>query len=398
MPLLNDTMHALELFSSFMIQVNFLILIKKNDIGIITTLKTNKKIDGRTKEFQPCGLLMHASLAITTDGVPLGLSAIKFWSRKEFKGTTALKRKINPTRIPIEKKESFRWVQNLKSSTELLGEPSRIVHIGDRESDIYEYFIEAKATGSNFLSRICVDRRDESGNSTIYRHMKRSKIKGVYKISFKDSDGTIITTDLKIKYKQITIQPPEGKRKRYQNITGTIITAKEVGSRKKGRKLVDWKLITNLPVDSVDDAIEKLQWYALRWKIEVFFKVIKSGCKAEESKLRTADRVAKILSIYCLLSWRIYWLTMISRESPNLPPEVGFTRNEIQILDKLIPDDQKIKKKKSLKTYLTKLAQLGGYLARNSDPPPGNQVIWKGLSKLNDIHLGANLNIKLVGN
>jgi hypothetical protein len=371
---------------------------KKNDIGIITALKAKKQIDGRTKEVQTCGILMHASLAITTDGVPLGLSAIKFWSRKEFKGTTALKRKINPTRIPIEKKESFRWIQNLKLSTDRLGPPSRVVHIGDRESDIYEYFIEAKSTQSNFISRICVNRRDATGNSTIHSHMKNAKIRGKYKISFKDSNGATVKTNLKIKYKEIMIQPPEGKRKRYEDIRTTVITATEIETRKKGRELINWKLITNLSVNSIEDAIEKLQWYALRWKIEVYFKVIKSGCKAEESKLRTADRVAKIISIYSLLSWRIFWLTMINRESSNLPPEIGFTSNEILILDKLVPDNQKIKKKKNLKIYLTKLAQLGGYLARNCDPPPGNKVIWKGLSKLNDIHLGVSLGIKLVGN
>jgi hypothetical protein len=84
-----------------------------------------------------CGILMHSSLAVTTEGLPLGLAAIKFWTRKKFKGTAALK-KINPTHVPIEKKESIRWLENVQQSAARLGDPARCVHIGDRESDIYE--------------------------------------------------------------------------------------------------------------------------------------------------------------------------------------------------------------------------------------------------------------------
>jgi hypothetical protein len=78
---------------------------------------------------------MRSSLAVTSDGLPLGLSAIEFWSRKKFKGATVLKKRIDPTRVPIEEKESIRWIENLRQSTNLLGDPARCVHIGDRESD-----------------------------------------------------------------------------------------------------------------------------------------------------------------------------------------------------------------------------------------------------------------------
>jgi hypothetical protein len=88
-------------------------------------------------------ILMHSSLAVTTEGLPLGLTAIKFWTRDRFKGTNALKRTINPTRVPIEQKESIRWLENLRQSTELLGNACRCVHVGDRESDIYEFFCTA---------------------------------------------------------------------------------------------------------------------------------------------------------------------------------------------------------------------------------------------------------------
>ncbi|WP_093021400.1 hypothetical protein [Sphingobium sp. YR768] len=90
---------------------------------------------------------------MTTEGLPLGLAAIKFWSRSKLKGTSALKRHINPTRVPIETKESIRWLENMRASTALLGESQRLIHIGDRENDIYKFFCAAREAGTDFLGR-----------------------------------------------------------------------------------------------------------------------------------------------------------------------------------------------------------------------------------------------------
>ncbi|MEY9202055.1 hypothetical protein ABIF05_001165 [Bradyrhizobium elkanii] len=136
------------------------------------------KTAGRTR----CDILMHSSLAVTTEGLPFGLAAIKFWTRKKFKGTTALKRKINPTRVPIEQKESIRWLENLRQSTDLLAAPGRCVHIGDRESDIYELFCLADEVGTHFLVRTCVDRLAGDGNHTITDEMDEVAVKGLHRI------------------------------------------------------------------------------------------------------------------------------------------------------------------------------------------------------------------------
>ena len=110
---------------------------------------------------------MHSSLVLTPEGLPLGMAAVKFWTRKKFKGTNALKKKINPTRIPIEQKESFCWLENVKQATEKLADPFRCVHIGDRGSDIYELFCAAQDLGTHFLVRTCVDRLAGAGSTTI---------------------------------------------------------------------------------------------------------------------------------------------------------------------------------------------------------------------------------------
>jgi len=136
----------------------------------------------------------------------------------------------------------------------------------------------------------------------------------------------------------------------------------------------------------------------LRWKIETFHKIMKSGCKAEESKLRTAERLVNLLAVLCILSWRIFWMTMINRTAPDASPTLVFTTLELRLLDALVRDSLTRPHNKTLSAYLTKVAQLGGYLARTNDSPPGNMVMWRGLSRLIDIELGAALSAQLVGN
>jgi hypothetical protein len=108
---------------------------------------------------------MHSSLAVTLEGLPLGLSSVKFWNREKFKGTAALKRKINPTRVPIEKKKSVRWLENLRQSID--GQPARCIHVGDRESDIFELYCLTQELGAHFVVRTCVDRLAGDGSHTI---------------------------------------------------------------------------------------------------------------------------------------------------------------------------------------------------------------------------------------
>ena len=336
------------------------------------------------------------SLLITTEGLPLGFTSKRFWSRDKFKNAKALYTKKNATRIPTEKKESYRWIENLKDSNTLLKEPERVIHVGDRESDIYEFFRAAEDDGSHFLVRIKVNRRTEDETVTLHDVMKSAEKRGQHTIVYHDRNGAAIEATLEIKFEKLTIKPSFGpKTKLYPDTEVTVIHAREVGTPKGDREAIDWRLMTNLPVGSLADAVEKLGWYALRWKIEVFFKILKSGCNIEESKLQSADGLFKLMAICSVLSWRIFWMTMVNRETEGVPPEVALTSDEIKILDHLKPDSRK--RKKNLADYLMKIAKLGGYLARASDPPPGNKVIWRGLKKLAMIQIGFEMG-KLVGN
>jgi len=340
---------------------------------------------------------MHSSLAITTEGLPLGLSAVKFWNRKKFKGKAALKRKVNPTRVPIEKKESVRWLEDLKQSTELLGEPGRCIHIGDRESDIYELFCAGQEIGTHFLVRTFIDRLAGDGDHTVSADMAKAKVRGRHRIEVQDANGTPQKVELEIKYERLQLRPPIGKQKRYPPLELTVLHAQE-GGKPKNRRPIDWKLITDLPVRTLTDAVEKLRWYALRWKIEVFHKIVKSGCKAEDRRLRTAERLVNLIAIFCIVSWRIFWMTMLNRSDPNAHPSRALTNTEMRLLDRLVPDKNEPPNGRAISRYIIKIARLGGFLSRAKDPAPGNIVMWRGLSRLSDIELGAFSGAQNVGN
>jgi hypothetical protein len=368
---------------------------RRENIGLLHKPKHGP--DDRWRKENPlCGISMHSGLVVTQAGLPLGLAAVKFWTRQEFKGTNALKRTVNPTRVPIEQKESLRWLQNVRQATALLGEAQRCVHIGDRESDIYELFCAAESAATNFLIRTCANRLAQDGDTTVAAVMAEVAVQGLHCIEVRDKKGRVSEAVLELKFQRLRVLPPIGKQSRYPALELTVIHATERG-KPKGRERIEWKLLTNLPVATTQDVIEKLNWYALRWKIEVFHKVLKSGCKVEASGLRTAERLVRLLATCCILAWRIFWMTMVNRAQPEAHPGIAFTQMELDVLDRLVPNGGKVSAG-TLTGYITKIAKLGGYLGRANDPDPGNIVMWRGLSRLTDIVLGASLGEEIVGN
>ncbi|MDP3070999.1 MAG: IS4 family transposase [Opitutaceae bacterium] len=274
-----------------------------------------------------CGIAMHSSLAVTEAGLPLGLSAVKFWTRKVFKGANELKRHVNPTRIPIGQKESVRWVENLVETTARLGEPGRCVHVGDREADIYEVFCAAHDVGTHFVIRSAYPRLAEDGTTKTDTEMQTVRLKDLHRLTVRDERGAETEAVLERRYRRMLVLAPVAKQKDYGPLELTVIHAEERGAP-RGRERIKWKLLTDLPVRSRAEAIEKLQWYALRWKIEVFHKILKSGCKVELSRLRTAPRLVNLIATCCVVAWRIFWLTMINRSEPAAAPAVALTQRK----------------------------------------------------------------------
>ena len=364
-------------------------------IGMLGLTNSGRDSQGRSRLHTVCGLLMHSSLAVTCDGLSLGLAAIKFWSRAKFKGTNALKRSINPTRVPIEHKESICWLDNLWASTAWANDSQEFVHIGDRESDIYELFCKAREAGDHFIFRTCADRLAGDGHCTVAQYMDRVRCQGLHRVQVRDARGNRRQAAVELKYCLVPILPPRAKQSRYPALTLTVLQARE-RRPPSGVAPIDWKLITDLPVRSLQEAIDKLQWYAMRWKIETFHKILKSGCRAEESHLRTAQRLTNRIALMCVLGWRIFWLTMMNRVAPDGSAGLVLTQQETNLLAKLARQ-MTPPARLTVRHCVNQLARLGGYLARAHDPPPGNMVVWRGMARLTDIELGFNLAGRICG-
>src|SRR5690606_7166622 len=222
-------------------------------------------------------------------------------------------------------------------STELAGEPERCVHIGDRESDIYELYCLAEELGTNFLVRSCVDRLAVDGDTTIAKLIAEVQSSGTHEVRFRDAKGTDHCAVLSVRHATMTVQPPIGKQRKYRHQKLQIIHAEEINPP-EGRAPVFWKLITNLAVATHADAVHKLEWYALRWKIETFFRTLKTGCRIEELRLATADRLANCIALCCVVAWRVTWLTMLSRETAGAEPAAIFTDAERNLLEQAAPE------------------------------------------------------------
>ena len=138
-------------------------------------------------------------------------------------------------------------------------------------------------------------------------------------------------------------------------------------------------------------------WRFYGWQIETYHKVLKSGCQAERARLRTAERLTNLLAVLCVVGWRVFWLAMVARATPDAPAEVVLTAAEIEVLDRVGAAPAPAPKR-TVSYYLMAIAKLGGYLARAKDPPPGNMVVWRGLTRLADILRGFELGNRVVGN
>lgn len=189
--------------------------------------------------------------------VSVGVDRLARFPTSRVKGTTALKRHVNPTRVPIEEKKSYRWLENMRQSTAPLDDPVRCIHVGDRESDIYELFCSAHELSTYFLVRTCVDRLAGDGHHTIADEMDEVKVKGLHRVELRDAKGNPMIVTLERRYQQMTVLPPIGKQNRYPALPLTVIHAHERNAP-PGRPCVEWKLMTILSVRSRAEAIEKL--------------------------------------------------------------------------------------------------------------------------------------------
>lgn len=344
------------------------------------------------------GLILHNTLAVTDDGVPLGLLDQRFIDRKAFSGKNfAEKRKMRHWNRPVEEKESIRWINVMQKCHRLDFGQTQTIHIADRECDMYEFYRDAVDLGENVLVRASKNRsikkrkRREPPSTMLFDHLKAKKAQGKVTITVQVNEKKKYRdAKLSVVYLPITLPPPPGKtvEKDGPNLPMVPLYAIMAMERRppKNQTGILWVLLTNMDVQTINQAIEKVQWYSRRWNIEVFHKVLKSGCGVENAQLRHADRLKKYIVLKSIVAWRLFWLARAHERNRDDACSIVLSDIEWSILYR------KTKKTKTLPCKpptigeaLIWIATLGGYIGRTTDPPPGMISLWRGWQRLMDM-------------
>jgi hypothetical protein len=323
------------------------------------------------------GLVAHSVFTMSEAGEPLGILHQEMWSRKE--------RELPIEEVPLEERESYKWFKALAATPELAGK--QVITLCDREADIYHFMAYALENKSSFLIRSSSDRTLEvKPRKKLSAFAETLPIAGKIEINVESASRKKRTATLEVKYSKIIVRAPVDQQvfsdEKLAPLSLFFVSAREVNPP-GGEEAVEWKLFTDLPVESFSDAVQKIKWYKLRWHIESFHKVLKSGCRVEDCRLAEADRLRCYISLFCVVAWRLYWMTLVSRTDGEASCEVILEEHEWKYLhmqwnkNKPLPN-----KPPSTRQAIRWIAQLGGFLARKCDGEPGMTTLWRGWQKL----------------
>jgi hypothetical protein len=324
------------------------------------------------------GLVLHSALAVTPHGLPLGLLSHRCWTRDGFCHSEETR-----DQRAFADKESYKWVTALKDvcSLNFTGN-TRIVHVADRESDIYYFLRAVEATKASYLIRACGDRLILSED---YRSMhEQLAARGADAVVEMEIPSLRRRASFEVRFSPMTIRPPHRVPVAERvPLTCWVIQVIELNPPVEDEKLT-WTLLTNVAVTCLDDAIERLQWYRRRWAIEEFHKILKSGCTVEDCRLQTSDRLMRYVAVLCIVAWRIFWMVHIARTDSQAPACSVLTQSEVETLCSLNRFKDKLPSAATLtvKKALAAIGSLGGHLMRKHDPPPGTEAVWRGWQRL----------------
>jgi len=371
--------------------VNFATLAACEGLGVIGTNQTKTKTRG---------LRLHSSFVVDSEnGLPLGILHANCYAPPPKRGG----KKKDPRYIPVEQKQSFRWISSLQACTELTAEleNTRVIHVMDREGDFFELFAAWRdGARDDLIIRAKNDRRTKSTVSLfqcvcetevqasltvdIPRKSARRK-KGKNKAQPRRQKRR---ATLQVRYCPVSIMPPKhGLSSKKAPVDAFIVHVKEQVPPADGSKAVEWFLLTTLTVDSPETAEKVFRCYVKRWRIEEWHRALKTCCGAEEPANRTAERLKRLLAINMVLAWRVMLLMLLGREMPELPAGVLFADDQIKVL-KLLAKKWRSPKPTNLQHYVILMARLGGYLNRKSDGPPGAEILWRSLIRLTNMCMG----------
>jgi hypothetical protein len=340
----------------------------------------------------PQGIEVHSAQAFTPAGLPLGVLDIEAWARDpaEFGKRKACNSK------PIEDKESNKWLTALVPIAAAAARcpNSRVVTLADREADIYEYLLDAHQRGLEAVVRAKEKNRRLDGEVLkLWPHMLARPTAGTIELTVpRQGKQPARSATLSVSFDTVTLSPPHAK-KHLPPLRVVVVLSREEAPPPGVKEPLEWMLLSTAPlwpdrgqaVASLADAVERIQWYAGRWGIEVFHRILKSGCQIEDRQLGAADRLEACLAIDAVVAWRIHHLTWLGRVTPELPCDTVFDDDLWKGVIVFRTRKPPPAKPPTLREMIRMIAGLGGFLGRKSDGQPGTQTLWRGLQRADDI-------------
>jgi Transposase Tn5 dimerisation domain/Transposase DNA-binding len=359
------------------------------------------------------GFFDHVLLAETPEGVPLGVVHATIWARDAVDFQKDAKQKRDERRAKsIEQKESYRWLEGYRISCQVAREApdTQIVSISDSEGDVFECLVEGQpeqgVIKAEWIIRACQDRAvlgQDEGNRKIKAKLvetvastpvlKQITIE-VRQREAKSKDGRkrrqarqARTAEMTVQAARVKVRAPDRKGAKLDDVYVNVVLVRELNPP-VGEEPIEWVLVTSLPIDTTDEVLLVVQYYCQRWTIEIFFKILKSGCKVEESQLETAERFRPYLGFSMIAAWRIQYVMKLGRDCPDLPCDIAFDEDEWQAAYAMVKKEPPPSKPPTLREMIRLVGSLGGHMGRKGDGEPGPKAMWVGMQRLTDIAEG----------
>ncbi|MCC6073906.1 IS4 family transposase, partial [Pseudomonas sp. GCM10022188] len=348
---------------------------RKQDLGPkgLGTIRTAKTTPRR----------LHPTVAFTPERICLGVVEARWWCRDEPSPRQARRNK------GVDEKESVRWLESYEASCAVQGQlpETLVVNLADAEGDLYEWFIEhadvAWNTRAQWIVRAAQNRRIQGGQQGKLREELAARpVLGHIDVTIRARPGKPARmARVTLRSARVDLSPPRRRDGKLPGISINVVMAREE-TAPEGVEPLEWVLLSSLPVASLEQATTVVEWYGVRWCIEIYFNVLKNGCQTQRLQFEEEARLLPCIGLYLIVAWRVLYSLMLGRHCPGLSCEIVFDPQEWQAAYIVVKRCTPPSTPPPLGEVILLVARLGGYLGRKGDGPPGPKAMWVGLSRL----------------
>jgi hypothetical protein len=388
------------------------VVVVAQDTTVLTLTRPEQQMAGAgpLSDERKYGMFDHPCLALNAQGVPLGILSARLWSREwetfyANKSLTASEKVVAKRAIPFTDKESHRWLEGYMQGCQAaqVCPQTQIIVVSDSEADIIDCFAYANEVrakedvSADWITRAFQDRSltKSHDHSKLWEACENAPVLTTLGVEVRENnpksgDKTKRNQKRSARNTEVEVRALTVEVKGQSRIEGNLSAQKinVVHTREihppAGERPVEWLLLTSLDIGTVDNVVQIIRYYALRWQIEIYFRILKVGCGIEELHFEKIERYQRCLAVYMVVAWRVFYLTMLGRACPEMSCESVLEPEEWKALYTVVNKKPAPSAPPKLEQTLKWIAQLGGHLGRKGDGPPGPQTTWIGLQRLRD--------------